>query len=377
MDMLALTHPVIRDTDALQDFSDALKDHARAIESGVARLKRNPGDMGVVAELFRAVHNIKGDAALSRYETAVLVVHPLESLLTRLRAREIAFGELLAEVILLTIDRIELAVESTLAGRPIESLKLAALVQGLERLATQPDAELDGAVADLIAAVTGFRPASLQAFEKRAVAMRLAAGEAASAGEATSGAAVKKDLEFFQQLAGQLDHRSPTIAGRSERVLQLALATNKAAGTPLDAAQLAAATLIHDIGMMFLPDRLWLKPGKLNDEEKSCLQQHPHYAAGLLERMPGWGEAARMVREHHEMPSGGGYPYGLKSDAICSGAKLLAIVDAFESVMQKQSYRGRSRSGLRAAAEVNANPAQFAPEWIAPFNRVIRQILER
>lgn len=371
MDMLALTRPQLRDRDALQDFSDALKEHARAIENGVARLKRHPADMAVVAEIFRAVHNIKGDAALSRFDTAVLIAHPLESLLTRLRAREIAFGELLAEVILLTIDRVELAVESILADRPLESLKLVALVQGLERLATQRDGELDGTVADLIAAVTGFRPASLQAFEKRAVAMRLAAGAP------TGGAGAKKDLEFFQQLARQLDHRSPIIAGRSERVLQLALATNKAADSPLDADQLAAATLIHDIGMMFLPDRLWLKPDKLNDEEKNSLQRHPHYAAGLLERMPGWGDAARMVREHHEMPSGGGYPCGLAGDTICGGAKLLGIVDAFESVMQKQSYRGRSRSGLRAAAEVNANPAQFAPEWIAPFNRVIRQILER
>jgi HD-GYP domain-containing protein (c-di-GMP phosphodiesterase class II) len=376
MDMLALTHPVVRDRDALQDFSDALKDQARAIESGVARLKRSPSEMPIVAELFRAVHNIKGDAALSRYDAAVLIVHPLENLLTRLRAREIAFSELLAEIILLTIDRVELAVESTLAGRPLEPLKLVALVHGLERLATLPDAELDAAVADLIAVVTGFRPASLQAFEKRAVAMRLAAAEPASGG-AMGGLAAMKDLAFFQQLAHQLDHRSPTITGRSERVLQLALATNQAADSPLDPDQLAAATLLHDIGMMFLPDRLWLKPGKLNDEEKNLLQQHPHYAAGLLDRMPGWGEAARIVREHHEMPSGGGYPYGLEGDAICSGAKLLAIVDAFESVMQKQSYRGRSRSGLRAAAEVNANPAQFAPEWIAPFNRVIRQILER
>jgi hypothetical protein len=45
--------------------------------------------------------------------------------------------------------------------------------------------------------------------------------------------------------------------------------------------------------------------------------------------------------------------------------------------MLKQSHRGKSRSLLRAAAEVNANPNQFAAEWITPFNQVVRSILER
>jgi HD-GYP domain-containing protein (c-di-GMP phosphodiesterase class II) len=368
MDMLALTRPHISDRDAVQDLSDAVKEHARAIERDIVRLKRNAGDSALVAELFRAVHNIKGDAALARFTTAVLVVHPLESLLTQLRAREIMFSEMLAEVILLSIDRIELAIESALADRPLAPLELPTLVQGLERLATLGHGGLEGAAADLIAAVTGFRPASLRQFNQP----DLSAGPV----ESRPGRPAA-DLEFFQLLARQLDRRASFLAGRSTRVTHLALATNAAAGNPIDRDQLQAAALIHDIGMMFLPDKVWLKLGKLSNEETQVLQQHPFYAAGLLERMPGWAEAARMVREHHEMPGGGGYPRQLGSDAICPGAKLLAIVDAFEAVMQKHSHRGRSRSGLRAAAEINANPAQFAPEWIEPFNHVIRQILER
>lgn len=83
-----------------------------------------------------------------------------------------------------------------------------------------------------------------------------------------------------------------------------------------------------------------------------------------------------MIAQHHEMPDGGGYPQGVKGDEICDGAKILAIVDAFEAVMLKHIHRGKNRSVLRAIAEINACDNQFAPEWIVPFNSVIRRTIE-
>lgn len=86
--------------------------------------------------------------------------------------------------------------------------------------------------------------------------------------------------------------------------------------------------------------------------DRQALRAHPGYGAGLLERMEGWEPAAEMVAQHHEMPDGAGYPEGLKSDAICPGAKILAIVDAFEAMMLKHTHRGHGRSMLRAIVEV-------------------------
>ena len=92
--------------------------------------------------------------------------------------------------------------------------------------------------------------------------------------------------------------------------------------------------------------------------------------------MPGWEGAAEIVAQHHEMPDGGGYPNELWSANICAGAKIMAIVDAFEAVMLKHIHRGKNRSVLRAIAEINACDNQFAPEWIAPFNAIIRKTVE-
>ena len=76
------------------------------------------------------------------------------------------------------------------------------------------------------------------------------------------------------------------------------------------------------------------------------------------------------------MADGGGYPNALQDQEICAGAKIMAIVDAFEAVMLKHIHRGKNRSVLRAIAEINACDKQFAPEWIAPFNAVIRKTVE-
>ncbi|MDO8933495.1 MAG: HD domain-containing phosphohydrolase [Rhodocyclaceae bacterium] len=364
-DMTALLQPRVQDRDGLTEFIEDLIDLVPTIERDIARLKRTPDDNAIVANLFRALHNIKGDASICKVDVGVLVAHPIETLLARLRSGEIAFSELLAEVILLAMDRLELAVEALSAGKSFSHLKMVELVGGLDGMTQAPAAELDELSVRLIEAVTGFRPVRA-ATQVRAVATHATRGDES----------VATDLKFFRSLAHQFEARSPLFKSRSSRILRLALDTNAAAGRPVDPAQLEAAVYMHDIGMMFLPESVWLKVGQLSDEEKLALRDHPAYAAGLLERMSGWQAAAEMVAQHHEMGDGAGYPGRLQNGAICDGAKILAIVDAFEAVTLKHSHRGQSRSLLRAIAEINACDNQFAPEWIGHFNSVIRRVVE-
>lgn len=363
----ALTNPRIYDREALGEFADALMDHAPSIERDMARLSKDPGNRVVVADIFRALHNIKGDAALCRVEVAGLIAHPIESLLTRLRSGEVRYTPLLGEVILLALDRLELTIEALVAGKTVEHLKLVSLVAGLEQLSGVSQAEIDPAAAQLIKVVTGFQPQSTL----RASIDKLPVQDTP---KATS---MAPDLAFFQSLALQFEMRSPLFKGRTGRIHQLALDTNRVAGTPVDAVQLEAAVYMHDVGMMFLPEEVWLNVVSMSDEKRRVLQSHPGFSAGLLDRMSGWKAAAEMVRQHHEMLDGAGYPGKLKGDEICPGAKILAIVDAFEAVMLKHNTRGHNRSILRAIAEVNACNNQFAPEWIEPFNSVVRRMVEQ
>lgn len=366
MDIRSIIAPVIQDRDALEEFADMLLDRAPQVERDVARLKKAPGDRELVADLFRAIHNIKGDAALCKFDLAVAIAHPIESLLSRLREGEIGFSDLMAESLLLAIDRLELATDGVLGHKALENLRLLPMVQGLEKMAIAPADKIDDLSKDLIEAVTGFPP----------VLAALSTKTPKTTPPPETRATATSDLQFFRSLALQFESRSPLFKGRTMRILRLALETNKAARSPVDPLQLEAAVYMHDIGMMLLPESTWLKVGRITAEDKLALRNHPGYGAGLLSRIPGWEAAAEMIAQHHEMPDGGGYPNGLKQDEICPGAKILAIVDAFEAVMLKHIHRGKNRSVLRAIAEINACDKQFAPEWIAPFNSVIRRTVE-
>jgi len=364
-DPSVLLQPRIVDQTSFEEFVAALDDLAPAIERDIAQLRSSPQDRAALARLFRALHTLKGDAALCRVDLAVALAHPLESLLARCRSGEIVFSDRLAELMLLALDRLELAIEALAEGRPLDALNLPRLAGGLETLAKTPPSEIDARCATVIESVTGFPPVS-----------RPLAGAAKPAADVIA-SAPSADLTFFASLAQRLDAVSPHFTNRNERLVQLALSTNSAAGTPIDPQQLTAAVHMHDIGMLFVPHAIWLRNGRLSEAERAQLRDHPLLAAGLLERMPGWAPAAEMVRQHHEKPDGRGYPGSLRGDAICPGAKLIAILDAFEAVMLKHRQRGEKRSLIRAIAEINACEDQFASEWIAPFNRVIREMVER
>lgn len=367
MDIRSIIAPVISDRDALQEFIDGLIDHAPNIERDVALLKGKPGDREVIGNLFRAVHNIKGDAALCKIDLAVAIVHPIETVLSRFRDGEILFSDVVAEATLLAIDRLELAAEGLSRGSSLDNLRLLPLVQGLEKLALSTPSAIDACAGALIEAVTGFRPTAAASISPHGKVSSILDG---------SKAQVSEDLRFFRSLAHQLETRSQLFKGRTMRILRLAQETNQVTEKKIDPVQLEAAVYMHDIGMMFLPESIWLKLDHMTPGEKQALHTHPDYAAGMLSRMEGWSGAAEMVAQHHEMPDGAGYPNALKADAICDGAKLLAIVDAFEAVMLKHIHRGKNRSVLRAIAEINACDKQFSPEWIEPFNRVIRRTVE-
>lgn len=350
---------------SLPEFVNHLINRIPSIERGIAQLKRKPDDRVLIDDLISGLHDIVEEAYDCQIGLAAMIAAPIESILRRVQLGELLFSELCGELVLLALDRLELAVEALNGQRPLTQLKLPELIQGLQELSTQSIHHFDEQSVELIAKVTGFRPK-----------VSLSSPKPPPSAITRSSEQVAADLLFFRLLNKQYEIRSPFFKGRRQRLLHLALDTNHRAGQPIDSVQLEAAVYMHDVGMMFLPESLWLKTGHLTDDERLQMQVHPTLSAGLLERMDGWSAAAEMVAQHHEMPDGAGYPRHLKSDQICPGAKLLAIVDAFEAVMLKHSDRGTSRSILRAIAEVNACDSQFASEWISPFNGVIRRMLE-
>ena len=348
----------IEDEESFTDFQNALEDYAPRIAHLLSALRQTPGDTGLLGELMRLLHTIKGDAGLCRLGFLVPLLHGMEDVLVRVRSGELQFGYNIEQVLFLALDRLELLMQTLELHSEAALADFHLLCHELAQVAQTPPAALDGAIAHLIESVTGYKP--VMPYQ-------------ADAGADPRSASQRDDLRLFHQLAMQFEQRSLLFQGRTERNLLLARACNEAAGFAVNPLQLEAAIYLHDLGMMFLPEALWLKQGRLSEEERVQLAHHPQWGADLLARMTGWEEATLMVRQHHERLDGKGYPAGLGGDSICDGARLIAIVDAFEAVILKHSQRQQARSLLRAVAELNACESQFDRRWIGHFNAVVHQ----
>ena len=102
---------------------------------------------------------------------------------------------------------------------------------------------------------------------------------------------------------------------------------------------LEAASLLHDIGKLAVPEHIICKPGKLTKEEFEKVKIHPIVGADILKRVEFPYPVVPIVRSHHEKWDGTGYPDGLKGEEIPIGARILSAVDCLDALASDRQYR--------------------------------------
>jgi len=102
---------------------------------------------------------------------------------------------------------------------------------------------------------------------------------------------------------------------------------------------LRAASLMHDVGKLAVPDHIVNKPGRLTHEEFEKMKIHPIVGADILERVSFPYPVAPIVRAHHEKWDGTGYPDGLKGEEIPIGARILSVADCLDALASDRPYR--------------------------------------
>ena len=132
---------------------------------------------------------------------------------------------------------------------------------------------------------------------------------------------------------------------------------------------LRAASVLHDIGKLAVPEHIISKPGKLTPEEFEKMKIHPTVGAEILEQVDFPYPVAPIVRAHHEKWDGSGYPNGLAGEAIPIGARILAAVDCLDALASDRQYR-KALPLDDAMAKVVADAGKsFDPQVVAILHR--------
>jgi putative nucleotidyltransferase with HDIG domain len=156
----------------------------------------------------------------------------------------------------------------------------------------------------------------------------------------------------LKALIQALETRDFETHGHSERVVTFSLRLGHEIGLDKDKLRdLELGALLHDIGKIGVPDAILRKPAKLDSEEWVKMKLHPLHGQKILRDIPFLEEAAKVVSQHHEKWDGSGYPYALRGEEIDIGARIFAVVDAFDALISDRVYR-KGRPYKEAVEEI-------------------------
>jgi diguanylate cyclase (GGDEF)-like protein len=185
-------------------------------------------------------------------------------------------------------------------------------------------------------------------------------------------------VEAARILVEPLESRDPYIGDHLRAVCRLALRIGLKMSLPsdqLDALSLGA--LLHDVGKIGVPDRILQKPGRLTDEEYKIIKRHPVLGARMLASVRELAPAVPAVRHHHERFDGKGYPEGLSGEDIPLAARIISVVDAFDSMVRERPY-GYGISRETALEEIENNSGtQFDPQVVRAGLEVVWELGDR
>jgi len=352
------------DADLIADLKDELGEKRQNCTDHLLQLEKEPDDMDTLRVLFRDVHSVKGDVGIMGIHQYVPLLQSIEDVLDTLRNNTRHYTPALGDVLLLSLDltfrELNHFIEGgqTFDAKPYD--KLAHMVSKLAKLNGHEAEQQNLAIVQMMAPET----TPIKEADDQQTKLYFDENE------------INEEVAFFLQMSLLLDRRSPYGAGRTERMFELGLTMNEMAGNPINSHQLQAALYLHDLAMGFMPKGMVGKASALSRHDWQWVKNHVSLIHQLISPFEVWDEAAQIILHHHERLDGSGYPDGLSDNAICEGAKLLAIVDSFEAITQPRSYQdNQQRPMIRAIMEINQySGTLYCPRWVEHFNQAVKRL---
>ena len=148
------------------------------------------------------------------------------------------------------------------------------------------------------------------------------------------------NIETIKKLALVCDYKDLDTGNHINRVKEYCEELGKAIGlSPEVIRRLGYSSMMHDVGKITTPDRILNKPGPLDDDEWEVMRLHPSAGSKILGESAFFNMARDIAQYHHEKVDGSGYPKGLVGDEIPLAARIVAVVDVFDALVSKRSYK--------------------------------------
>ncbi|HZI80924.1 MAG TPA: HD domain-containing phosphohydrolase [Vicinamibacterales bacterium] len=130
---------------------------------------------------------------------------------------------------------------------------------------------------------------------------------------------------------------------------------------------LKAASLLHDVGKISVPEHILNKPGRLTPSELEIMRRHAPVGADILSVIGFPYPVVPIVRHHHENWDGTGYPDGLAGEAIPIGARILMVVDCFDALTSDRPYRPRFETAAALQVLIDRKGTMYDPQVVDGF----------
>jgi HD-GYP domain-containing protein (c-di-GMP phosphodiesterase class II) len=176
----------------------------------------------------------------------------------------------------------------------------------------------------------------------------------------------------LEELADIVDLRDRYTHDHCRRVGDLSgLLARRLACPPEEVERIYLAARVHDVGKIGIRSSVLLKPGDLTEVEWQEMRSHPEVGARIVAKFPEFAAGRELVLSHHERWDGSGYPRGLQGAQIPLGARIIAVVDAWDAMTSNRAYR-QAMSVERAVDELNnGRGTQFEPRVVDAFTALL------
>lgn len=192
----------------------------------------------------------------------------------------------------------------------------------------------------------------------------------------SSTALAPRDIDLIcSSFADVVDSKSPFTYRHAVATTETAVLISRSMGLAPERVEVVRrAALLHDIGMLGIPNTILDKQGPLTGEEWTATKRHPLLSQEILSRVGAFAEISVLAGQHHEKLDGSGYPFHLAGEQLSLESRILTVADVFSALMESRPYRQDLRPAEIQQVLTGAVPQRLDGECVEAVLSVLDQL---